>query len=102
MTVAGPARLLPGSSVGGDLTYGDDAPRIARTARVEGEVRKESWSDVVGLYSIVGAFILWLAIGVSAVILGILLLALAPRAADAVLEQARGGSGPRSGSESRF
>ena len=30
VTVAGPARLLPGSSVGGDLTYGDDAPRIAR------------------------------------------------------------------------
>ena len=89
VTVSGPARLLPGSSVGGDLTYGDDAPRIAPSATVEGEVQEESWSDAVGLYSIVGAFVLWLAIGLSSAILGILLLLLAPLAADAVFEQAQ-------------
>lgn len=87
--VAGRAHLQPGSSVGGDITYGDEAPRIARTARIGGDVQKETWSDVVGLYSIVGAFVLWLAVGVSALILGILLLLIAPRAADAVFEQAQ-------------
>ena len=63
--VAGLAHLARGSSVSGDLTYGDEAPRIARSARVGGEVQKESWSDVVGLYSIVGVFVLWLAVGIS-------------------------------------
>lgn len=87
--VAGRAHLQPGSTVSGDLTYGDEAPRIAPSAKVGGEVQKETWSDVVGLYSIVGAFVLWLAIGISAAILGILLLLLAPRAADAVFEQAQ-------------
>ena len=87
--VAGRAHLQPGSSVSGDLTYGDEAPRIARTARVGGEVQKETWSDVVGLYSIVGVFVLWLAVGISAAILGILLLLIAPRAADVVFEQAQ-------------
>ena len=87
--VAGRAHLLAGSSVGGDITYGDEAPRIARTARIGGEVQKETWSDVVGLYSIIGVFVLWLAIGISALILGILLLLIAPRAADAVFEQAQ-------------
>jgi hypothetical protein len=87
--VAGRAHLLAGSSVGGDITYGDEAPRIARTARIGGDVQKETWSDVVGLYSIIGVFVLWLAIGISALILGILLLLIAPRAADAVFEQAQ-------------
>jgi hypothetical protein len=89
VTVAGRAHLLRHSSVGGDLTYGDEPPRIAPTARVGGDIQKETWSDALGLYSIVGVFVLWLAVGISAAILGILLLILAPRAADAVFAQAQ-------------
>jgi hypothetical protein len=87
--VAGRAHLQPGSSVGGDLIYGDEPPRISPGASVGGEVRKETWSDVVGLYSVVGIFVLWLAIGISIAILGVLLLLIAPRAADAAFVQAR-------------
>jgi hypothetical protein len=89
VTVAGPAHLLPGAMVGGDLRYGDDAPVIAPSARVGGDVEKESWSDTIGLYSILGAFVLWLAVGISAAVLGLLLLMLAPRAADAIFAQAQ-------------
>jgi hypothetical protein len=87
--VAGRAYLARGSSVSGDVTYGDEEPRIAPGARVGGDVQKETWSDVLGLYSIIGALVLWLAIGISSAVLGILLLVLSPRAADAVFEQAR-------------
>ena len=44
---------------------------------------------MLGLYSIIGALVLWLAIGISSAVLGILLLVLSPRAADAVFEQAQ-------------
>jgi cytoskeletal protein CcmA (bactofilin family) len=85
---AGRARLLPRASVGGDLTYGDEEPLIARGATVEGEINEEEWTDF-GLLPLIGFFALWLAVTVSAAILGILLLLLSPRAADAVFEQAR-------------
>ncbi len=87
--VSGQAHLLPGSSVGGNVRYGDKPPVIAPTARVGGDVQKESWSDLPGAYAIVGAFVLWLAVGISAAILGILLLILAPRAAEAIFDEAQ-------------
>ena len=65
------------------------APRISPGARVGGDVQKETWTDLPGLYSIVGALVLWLAVGISSAILGILLLLLSPRAADAIFEQAQ-------------
>lgn len=89
VTIAGRATLLPRASVGGDLVYGDEAPRISARATVEGDVEKEGWSDSLGLFPFIGAIVFWLAVGVSAAILGILLLLLAPRAADAAFEQAR-------------
>jgi hypothetical protein len=61
---------------------------IAPSATVEGEIEEEDWSDL-GVLPYVGLFALWLAIGVSAALLGIALLLIAPRAADAALEQAR-------------
>jgi hypothetical protein len=88
VTFAGRAHLLPKASVGGDLIYGDERPRIAPTARVEGKVEKEDWNDL-GLLPFIGAFVFWLAMTISAAVLGILLLLIAPRAADATFEQAR-------------
>lgn len=90
VTVSGRARLLPAASIGGDLTYGDEAPRIAPAATVSGTVEEENWSASADFLPFLGAFAFWLAVTISFAILGILLLLLAPRAADAVFERARG------------
>jgi hypothetical protein len=94
VTIAGRARLLPTARVGGDLLYGDERPRVAPAAVVGGEIEKEDWTDSLGLFPFIGAFLFWLAIGISAAVLGILLLLIAPRAADAVFAQARERIGP--------
>lgn len=90
VTLAGRARLLPRASVGGDLIYGDERPEIAPAARVEGDVDKESVFDSWGLFPLVGALLFWLAVTVSAAVLGVLLVLLAPRAADTAFAQAEG------------
>lgn len=87
VTIAGRARLLPKARVGGDLIYGDERPRVAPTATVVGEIEKEDWTDSLGLLPFIGAFVFWLAMSISAAILGILLLLIAPRAADAAMAQ---------------
>jgi cytoskeletal protein CcmA (bactofilin family) len=89
VTISGRARLLPRASVGGDISYGDERPIIAPTATVAGTVEKEGWTDSVGLFPFIGAFIFWLAVGVSSLLLGLLLLLIAPRAADAIAAQTR-------------
>jgi hypothetical protein len=94
ITISGRARLLPGASVGGDLTYGDEPPRVAPAATVSGSIQEEDWSDSIDFLPFVGAFVFWLAVGVSSAVLGILLLLIAPRAADAVFERARDRIGP--------
>jgi len=88
VTLAARAYLLPRARVGGDLIYADEPPRVARGARVGGKVEKLEWSDISALALLLGAFALWLAMTVSAAILGVLLLLLAPRAADAIVAQA--------------
>lgn len=90
----GQAQLLSTATVAGDLRYGDEQPQIAGGAFVEGTTEKESWGDSVGLLSVIGSFALWLAMGISAAVLGILLLLIAPGAADAVFERARERIGP--------
>ena len=52
-------------------------------------VQKENWTDSIDLFPFIGAFVLWFAIGISAVVLGVLLLLIAPRAADAIAAQTR-------------
>jgi hypothetical protein len=88
VTIAGRARLLPKAMVRGDLIYADERPLVAPTAIVTGEIEEESWDDSLGLLPFIGAFVFWLAMSISAAILGILLLLLAPRAADAAMAQA--------------
>jgi hypothetical protein len=81
--------LLPGARVTGDLLYGDERPVIAPSATVAGEVSDEGWSDVGAFpWGIVGALAWWLAVSVSTLALGFLALALAPRAADALVATA--------------
>lgn len=89
VTIAGQARLAPRARIAGDLIYGDQAPRVAPGARVAGEVEKQSWGDLPGVLPFVGAFALWLAMSISAVVLGIALLLIAPQALEAAVAQAR-------------
>jgi cytoskeletal protein CcmA (bactofilin family) len=90
----GRVNLLPGSTVTGDVRHGDDRPLIARDATVEGDVAEEDWEDSLELLPFVGAFALWLGVGVSMAILGVLLLLIAPRAADALAARSRERIGP--------
>jgi cytoskeletal protein CcmA (bactofilin family) len=82
------AVIESGARIGGDLRYGDEEPEIASGAQIDGEVSKEDWSDfpTVGW---LGALALWLAITLSSLALGLLLLLIAPRAADAAYRQTR-------------
>lgn len=93
-TAAGTARLLPSAEVGGDVQYGDEHPRVALDARVQGDVGKQDWPDVGGLVGLVGGFLIWLAVSISMLLLGALLLLIAPRAADALEARSRGKAGP--------
>lgn len=86
---SGRARLLPGAVITGDLTYGDEEPVVARRATVEGDVSKEDISDALDIAPVVSAFAFWIATAISGLALGLLLLVLAPRAADAAFTQAQ-------------
>lgn len=93
-TAAGTARLLPSAEVTGDVQYGDEHPLVATDARVHGDVTKQDWPDVGGLVSWVGGFLVWLAVSLSMLVLGALLLLIAPRAADALEARSREKAGP--------
>lgn len=93
VTIAGRARLLPTARLDGDLIYGDERPQVAPAA-VAGSVEKEDWADSIGLFPFIGAFVFWLAMSISAALLGILLLLVAPRAADALFAQGHERIGP--------
>ena len=85
----GMARLLPSAEVTGDVEYGDERPQIALDARVHGDVAKQDFPDLGGALPWIGGFLFWLAITLSAWVLGALLLLIAPRAAEAL--EARSG-----------
>jgi len=93
ITFGGRARLLPRAYVSGDVRYGDERPDVAGAAIVRGDVTKEDGFDSFDLLPFVGAFVLWLGVGLSMAALGALLLLLSPRAADAVYERSRRGRG---------
>ncbi len=93
-TASGTARLLPGAVVDGDVSYGDKHPNLSLDARVSGDVQEQEWPDLGGLVPWIGGFLIWLAITVSLAILGVLLILIAPRAADALHARSRERIGP--------
>jgi hypothetical protein len=93
-TADGEAHLLPSAEVNGDVGYGDEHPQVALDARVHGDVTKQDWPDVGGLVSWVGGLVIWLAVSLSLLILGALLLLIAPRAADSLYARSREKLGP--------
>ena len=66
--------------VGGDLRYGDEKPVLARGARVGGKVSNEDWADSANGWGWVSALAWWVAVSVSTLIVGLLLVWLAPGA----------------------
>lgn len=82
VTVAG------GSRVGGDVTSRDSA-RISAGATVNGDVRSVGRRFALGQIGVVAIVLLWLAIGLSTLVFGVLLLVVAPRAADAFEDAGR-------------
>lgn len=83
ITVSDRAILAPSARVGGDLRYGDESPVLARGARVGGEVSNEDWADATNGWGWVSGFAWWLAVSVSTLIVGLLLVWLAPGALSA-------------------
>ncbi len=97
VTLGGRATLTRSAAVGDGIRYGSDEPRIAAGARVSGGVSEVdlSFSDAAPF---VPALAWWIAMSVSTLVLGLLLLWLAPRAAEATFTRMRdGGWGPAIG-----
>lgn len=88
VTIAGTAILGRRAQVGGDLTYADKEPQVSEGAQVGGETKKYDTDKLTGPLGI-AAIGFWIAIGLSIFVLGLLLLLLAPRAADAVARTAK-------------
>ena len=89
--IAEPAVINSGARIGGDLRYGDEEPEIASGASIDGEVSDEDWSDLRPA-GFIGWAVFWFALALSSLALGLLLLLIAPRAADAAYRQARYGA----------
>ena len=80
IAVSDRAFLGPTARVGGDLLYGDERPVIARGARVGGKISNEDWADAANGWGWVSLIGWWLAVSVSTLIVGVLLVLLAPAA----------------------
>lgn len=90
----GKARLLPSAEVTGDVGYGDERPAVALDARVHGDVERQEWPDIGGVFAGVGHFLIWLAVTLSLLACGALALLIAPRAADSLYARSRERLGP--------
>lgn len=80
IAVSDRAVLGPTARVGGDLRYGDERPALADGARVDGEISNEDWVDAANGWGWVSLIGWWLAVSVSTLIVGALLVFLAPAA----------------------
>ena len=80
IAVSDRAFLGPTARVGGDLRYGDERPVLAPGASVGGKISNEDWADAASGWGWVSAFAWWLAVSVSTLIVGALLVWLAPGA----------------------
>jgi hypothetical protein len=85
VVVNGRVEVNAGARIGGDLVTGTGDSTVSPDATIGGEQRKVDFDFLFGRAAIVGALLMWLAVAVSALVLGILFLALAPRAAEAIV-----------------
>src|SRR5215218_8742538 len=94
VTIGGQARLLPRAHVDGNVHYGDERPIVAGSAIVRGDVSKEDGLDSLDIFPFFGALIFLIGTFVSTAVLGLLLLLIAPRAADAIEARSHERVGP--------
>jgi cytoskeletal protein CcmA (bactofilin family) len=89
VTLAGTAILGRRAQVDGDVRYADKKPQVAPGANVGGDVKKLKFDDAATAVKIG----VWVAVTVSTLVLGLVLLLLFPRAADAVARTSRSRTG---------
>jgi hypothetical protein len=82
------ATLESGARIGGDLVWVSRRPAVAGDATVAGDIRRANVDALVGPFDFVGRLAVWLAVSVSTLALGLLLLWLAPRALEAAWRSA--------------
>ena len=92
VTFAGRATLGRRAQVEGDVSYADKKPVVAPGARVDGKVKKFKGENFAG-GAIALQIAVWLAVTISVLVLGLILLVLFPRAADAVARAAKARTG---------
>jgi hypothetical protein len=92
VTFAGRATLGRRARVEGDVVYADKKPVVAPGAQVGGEVKKFKPENFAG-GAIALQIAVWLAVTISTLVLGLILLALFPKAADAVARAAKARTG---------
>jgi hypothetical protein len=92
VTLGGKAILGRRAHVDGDVLYADKKPQVAPGAQIGGDVKKFKPDAIAG--GALGLRIaVWLAVTISMLVLGLLLLVLFPRAADAVARAAKARTG---------
>jgi hypothetical protein len=91
--VSDPILVARGARVGGDLNYGDERPIVAPGAFVGGDTKKFDVGEAFPFSGFAVTLLIWLAVSVSSLVLGLVLLALAPGAADAADVVARNAPG---------
>jgi cytoskeletal protein CcmA (bactofilin family) len=89
VAIADRMRIEPGARVGGDVLYADKKPVVASGAQVGGKVKRVNVDKATGPLGFAAGIGAWLAISISALILGLVALWLAPGAAQAAYEAAR-------------
>ena len=94
VTIGGQAHLLPRAFVKRQRPLRRRAAGGRRSAIVRGDVSKENGFDSVDFLPFISVFLFWLAVGISMAILGVLLLLIAPRAAEAIAARSRERIGP--------
>jgi hypothetical protein len=83
----GSLTVASGATIGGDVVS-RQTPQIADGATVQGEVRSISGAYDLGEFGLLGRFAWWLGYSISALILGLVMLALFPRMDAAILDGA--------------
>jgi cytoskeletal protein CcmA (bactofilin family) len=88
ISVNGRVIVEGGARVGGDVTSREES-RISPGATVDGDVKSVSRRFALGQVGVVAAILVWLAVIVSTLVFGLLLLLIAPRAVDAFADAGR-------------
>ncbi|HET7868983.1 MAG TPA: polymer-forming cytoskeletal protein [Actinomycetota bacterium] len=79
----GDVTVASGARIGGDLVT-QSAPSVASGGAIEGDRRRVDTDLISGRFTWISQFAVWVAVSVSILVLGLLLLLFAPRAAESV------------------